>query len=216
MNLTARPASHTASQPASRLTGISLAIGIHVVLILAFASAFVKPHLEPKPTTPQVVLKDPAPKPPEPQPRWEPKFTTTASPETPRMDPLPWELAKEPTATPFRDDGPKTTATGPTGPVTLAPPMAPPAPNVLPKAGAVCSHMEAPVMPNVNFAGEALFRAVATTQGGRVTAVEIQALRSGIDSRSLRAFKSAIESALSGYQCQGDVRFTQEFNFRLE
>lgn len=217
MNLTARPASHTASQPASRLTGIGLAIGIHAVLILGFASAFVMPkHTDPLPPPTVQVLKDPPPKQPEPTP-------VHADPVQPR-DPVvtliqPDEnlVIKDNTVVAVPNDVPRTPSPGPTVALNTRPTEGAPAgPAPIPKAGAVCTRMTSPEMPNVNFAGEAMFRAVATTHGGRVTGIEIQALSGGIDNRSLRAFKGAIERALGSYECPGDVRFTQEFNFRLE
>jgi len=211
MSLTATPA----PQPASRLTGLGLAIGVHVILVIGFAGAFVvRTPVKPPETKISVVKEEPKPRQPIDEPtRVSPHPIDIAPPvENPIQSPIDWRVPETPTATP-PDEGFRAAA-GPVGPAVPGP-AARPEPRPL-KAGEVCTRMTAPEMPAVNFAGDAAFRVMASTQAGRVTSIQIQALSSGIDSRSMRAFKGAIERALSSYECPGSVSFTQEFNFRLE
>ena len=215
MNLTATPAPQT-YRPASRLTGLGLAIGVHVIVALGFAGAFIAKAPD-KPRDPTVtVMKDEPPKPPEPPVRYtvDQSLVQPREPVQQAVPTIPWDIAHDTPPAPQRDDGLRTTGSGATGP-TIPGPVARVEPKVV-KAGDVCTHMASPEMPNVNFAGDAAFRVTASTQAGRVTGVQIQTLSSGIDGRSLRAFKGAIERALSDYECPGNVSFTQEFNFRLE
>lgn len=213
MNLTATPAAQS-YRPASRLTGLGLAIGVHVILVIGFAGAFIVKAPD-KPKDPIVtVVKEKQPKPPEPIERHlvNRDLVQPRDPVQQDLPTVPWDIAKD-TPAPPRDNslGLADGAIGPTtpGPVIRAEPK-------VVKAGDVCTRMASPEMPAVNFAGDATFRVTASTQAGRVTSIQIQALSSGIDSRSLRAFKGAIERALGGYECPGNVSFTQEFNFRLE
>jgi periplasmic protein TonB len=57
---------------------------------------------------------------------------------------------------------------------------------------------------------------LATVQAGRVVASDLRFARSGLDARSRRALQQSVEAALAGYDCPGNHRFEQEFNFRLE
>ena len=69
----------------------------------------------------------------------------------------------------------------------------------------------------MSWSGEAAFRVVGTVKAGRVTGVDIQALRGNLDGKSRRALQSAISSALrDSYECPGDHVFEQEFQFRIE
>ncbi|XHS76492.1 hypothetical protein ACFJGW_12200 [Burkholderiaceae bacterium UC74_6] len=213
MNLTATPAAQS-YRPASRLTGLGLAIGVHVILVIGFAGAFIVKAPD-KPKDPMVtVVKEKQPKPPEPIDRHlvNRDLVQPRDPVQQDVPTVPWDIAKD-TPAPPRDDGLRL-ADGPIG-STIPGPVTRAEPKVV-KAGDVCTRMTSPEMPAVNFAGDATFRITASTQAGRVTSIQIQALSAGIDSRSLRAFKGAIERALGGYECPGNVSFTQEFNFRLE
>ncbi len=207
---------HLTPPSASRLSGFGLAVGIHVLVAIGFASVFVVQQPKPPAAPPKVTLVDEQtlPRLPMPKPKVaEPTFIV------PTTDPIPTpELptnSLRPDSSVVPDDGLKRDLLPPLPPVTQQPPArtttGPQA------AGAVCTKMIAPVMPNVNGSGEALFRVTAATQAGRVTSLDIQALRSSMDGRSLRAFKSSIETALrQGYECPGNVSFVQEFQFRLD
>jgi protein TonB len=108
----------------------------------------------------------------------------------------------------------------PTNTVAPTPAPAPPAP---PKrtgpvtAAMVCTKMGKPEMPSLNWSGEALYKAVATVKAGRVTSVEISALKGGVDRKAQRAMIAAIQQTLTEtYECPGDHVFEQEFQFRNE
>ena len=206
-------AQHLAPPSASRLSGFGLAVGIHVIVAIGFASVFVvQQPKKPAPPPEVVVLKD-DPLPPKPLPKTEPTDIRFTVPIVDQFPPPPIDNTLPPDRTVVQDDGMKR------DPIPALPPIAQPPvtkAKVGPQeAGAVCTKMTAPVMPNVNGTGEALFRVTAATSAGRVTSLEILALRNTMDGRSLRAFKSSIESALrEGYVCPGDVSFVQEFQFR--
>ncbi|MEE8614816.1 MAG: hypothetical protein V3T11_06350, partial [Roseateles sp.] len=82
--------------------------------------------------------------------------------------------------------------------------------------GAVCSVMPRPDVPAVSWSGEAVLNVIATVRGGRVVGTEFRVSQGALDGKSRRALQRAVESALAGYQCQGDATFQQDFAFRLE
>ena len=202
--------------PAARLTGIGIACAVHVALIVAVSQGLMHAPT-PKPAEPPtVILKDDPVIPPKPLPRPDPgpikleKFLPTVW-----DDPLkqPVEVPVTPTiASPSDNSDPH-----PTGNVVAQIGPAPVVHSGPQSVGAVCTKTLSPTMPATNWSGDAVFRVVAGTHAGRVSSVEIQAVSGGMDMRSQRAFKAAIESALrEGYECASDVRFTQEFHFHVE
>ena len=203
--------------PTARFTGIGLAVAVHVVVILALSQALInKP--KPKPAEPpiSVIKEDPQVPPPIERPKAKPIELVDPTPQL--WHPQPMEDVfppAQPAPTAPVSDGPvappiNSVAVAPTGPASVA--------HTGPQSvNAVCTKTMAPAMPVTNFSGDATFRVIAGTHAGRVTSVEIQAVSGGMDMRSQRAFKAAIESALrEGYECASDVRFTQEFNFRVD
>ncbi|HEY4081673.1 MAG TPA: hypothetical protein VGM81_13360 [Burkholderiaceae bacterium] len=203
--------------PAARFTGIGLAVAVHVVVILALSQGLMN-TTKPKPAeAPIVVLKD-EPKPlPLPVP---PPKPTVIKLDDPTLPVIPTPVFKEsepaltnpPTIRPLEG-----TDTRPVGPVLAQADPVPVPHNGPQPVNAVCTKTMAPTMPATNFSGDAVFRVIAGTHAGHVNSVEIQAVSGGMDMRSQRAFKAAIESALrEGYECASDVRFTQEFHFRVE
>ncbi len=218
MNLsTAQASAHLSQKPTSRAIGLGFVAAIHVVAFIAVSQGLmIQPSQKPVEPT---VVKPIDETPPEPQPikRFEPQqpkqqqftqtvvdpidFVVTATPPTggiqvERGDPLPQDLS-------------------PRG--LVAPPAQTKPNDGIQTVGAVCTRTQAPESPSVNWSGEALFGVVAGTHAGRVNQVEIRLLRGAMDGRTQRAFRSAIESAMrEGYQCPGDVRFSQEFQFRVE
>lgn len=201
----------------ARYTGLGLVIAVHVLAITALSVAFVRPT--PKPQGPIEVKQVPKLQEPPPQPVDHVKATQPIITTVP-IPPIP--TPTEPTITPdplvFDPSAKATPPTDrpiPTGPATVVPPP------VLPKIGiqspgAVCSVMPRPEVPALNWAGEAVLRVVATVRGGRVVGTEFSVLQGALDGKSKRALQRSVESALGGYQCQGDASFQQDFAFRLE
>ncbi|MGM9479599.1 hypothetical protein ACS5PN_00225 [Roseateles sp. NT4] len=82
--------------------------------------------------------------------------------------------------------------------------------------GAVCSVMPKPEVPAVNWVGEAVLQVIATVRGGRVVGTDFKVAQGALDSKTKRSLQRSVESALSGYQCQGDATFQQDFAFRID
>ena len=207
---------HLTPPSASRLSGLGLAIGIHVLAAIGFASVFVVQQTQPPTAPPTVKVVKDEPLPPTPVDKTKAKDLTLTDPIVNRV-PMPTipDNTLPPDNSVVPDDGLKRDLPPSLPPVTQLPPAkTATGPQT---AGAVCTKMIAPVMPSVNGSGEALFRVTAATQAGHVTSLDIQALRNTMDGRSLRAFKSSIETALrQGYECPGNVSFVQEFQFKLD
>ncbi|MBA4218597.1 MAG: hypothetical protein V3V71_05730 [Roseateles sp.] len=209
--------SRQAPAPA-RYLGIGIVVAVHVAAITALSLGFIHPPAKPKDPT---VLLPPLPKTPEPPPPREPPIRAAQPVVTPvPVPPLP--VPAEPTITPdpvIFDPMPRSqpaegfTATGPT---TVAQPSVMRPPTSVQSPGAVCSVMPRPDVPAVSWSGEAVLNVIATVRGGRVVGTEFRVSQGALDGKSRRALQRAVESALAGYQCQGDATFQQDFAFRLE
>lgn len=82
-------------------------------------------------------------------------------------------------------------------------------------ASTVCSG-PAPQIPAVDWRGKASYAAKAKTQGGRVVAIEVRPLTTGIDRRSQRALVQAISQSLQVSRCEpGEHVFERTFSFDL-
>lgn len=202
----------------TRYAGIGLVVALHVAGIYALSAGLIKPP----PTPPEIVTLRPLPpdvvqEPPPPpvradqptpkdlpviqvplpiidiaQPQETPPITTVAA---------PLELGNvitQPGATRTRDD-----------PVPGAKPQ-------VQSPGAVCSTMPRPDVPAVSWTGEAVLQVIATVRGGRVVGSEFRVTQGALDGKTKRSLQRSVESALSGYQCQGDAMFQQDFAFRLD
>ncbi|HEY1091555.1 MAG TPA: hypothetical protein VGE47_10710 [Burkholderiaceae bacterium] len=204
----------------SRSIGIGFVIAIHVVAFIGLSNGLMH-NLMPKPSVleTRILKTDPLPPP-------EPIIKVKVDPILPVPDPVLVPTPEVPIdypvvsdkirAVPIGDSHPVISGVG-TGGMQIGLTVAPIRDTGPLQASAVCTRMSPPSVPTTSWSGEALFRATVSTHAGRVTGVEIQSLRGGMDSRTLRAFRSSIESALrDGYECPGDVRFTQEFNFRVD
>jgi len=207
---------------ASRFTGLGLVILIHILIVYALASGLAKKAVEaikgpietkvieekvkPPPPPDKVIPPPPDLKAPPPPYVPPPEFTVTA--------PAPPTLMAAPTTS----VPPTTTAVAATPAPAPAPPAAAPvAKPTKVTAGMVCTKMGKPEMPSVSWSGEALYKVVATVKSGRVSAIEVTSLRSGVDRKAQRALIAAIESTLKeSYECPGDHVFEQEFQFKLE
>ena len=204
-------------RPASRAIGLAFVATLHVVAFIAFSQGLMN-KLSPKPAeTTQVRPVDEPPRQPKPIEHLKPEqFKPTQVTQT-VVDPIDFVITSPPPTGGIaveRGD-PQQQDALPRGPVTQPLPASPA--DGIRSVGAVCTRTQPPEAPAVNWSGEALFSVVAGTHAGRVNQVEIRLLRGAMDGRTQRAFKSAIESAMrEGYQCPGDVRFSQEFQFRVE
>jgi hypothetical protein len=82
--------------------------------------------------------------------------------------------------------------------------------------GAVCSVMPKPDVPAVNWSGEAVLQVIATVRAGRVVGSEVRVAQGALDGKTRRSLQRSVDSALAGYQCQGDAMFQQDFAFRID
>lgn len=200
--------------PGSRSLGIGLVAGLHVLAFVAISSAL--HYTPPKPPGDTVVKLDKTPdKPLPPVQRIEPVQPKWTVPDISRITP-PDIPVSPPPVTP-------TVITDPTPPhaeqggLTAVVAQVTHQSTAVQSVGAACTKTQTPELPALDWSGDAVFHVVASTEAGRVTQVEIQALRGGMDGRTQRQIKTAIERALrDGYVCPGNVRFSQEFEFRIE
>lgn len=118
-----------------------------------------------------------------------------------------------PATQPLRTDAPTPATSAATR--TDATPLPSSAPLVS-APGAVCAVMPRPEVPVVSWSGEAVLQVVATVRGGRVVGTDVRVAQGVMDGKTRRALQRSVESALAGYQCQGDAVFQQDFAFRLD
>ena len=208
--------------PSARTTGLILVGVVHLLMVGALVKGFQRHATEAPPPIQVKTVKDKEvdpPKPPEPMQVPPPVIPMPRQIEVP-IPPVPITPAVDPViqTTGITDGRTREDfAVTPGGKGEVAPPVAPPVKDVVKSVGAVCTQTASPEMPSVNWTGEALFRVVADVQGGRVVAVQIQTLSGAMDSRTRRAFSTAIEGTLkSRYVCPGEHRFQQDFAFRVD
>lgn len=84
-----------------------------------------------------------------------------------------------------------------------------------PSAIEVCTKQTYPRAPSTNFVGQVAFDVIAYVEAGKVVAVDIKQLTTGLDRQSAKAFIAVLHQALAGYECPGVSVFQQEFLFRL-
>ena len=207
--------------PNARTTGLVLVGLVHLLMVGALVKGFQRHAAEAPPLIQVKTIDEPEnkPKPVEPLRIPEPAIPMPRVVEVP-IPPVDITPTKEPvvvavgvsdgrTNTPFEVKD--------TSPTQETIPVKTPPVTTIKTAGAICTQMAAPEMPAVNWTGEAVFRAVADVQGGRVVAVQLQALGGSMDARTRRAFSNAIEGTLkSRYVCPGEHRFQQDFAFRMD
>lgn len=208
---------HHSPAPA-RYVGIGLVVALHLACIYALSIGLMKPPA--KRTEVTVMLPRPddhKPEPVKPDPVKAVRPTLTAPvidvPTPPTWDETPPLRAEplQPGETPRAVPGGQGLGSGP----TVAPPTVTAVPSVS-APGAVCSGMPRPDVPAVNWSGEAVLQVLATVRGGRVVGTEFRLAQGAPDARTRRSLQRAVESALAGYQCQGDALFQQDFAFRLD
>lgn len=206
--------------PNARTAGLVLVALVHLLMVGALVKGFQRHATEaPKPIVVRAI--DEPTKPPEPvvidhfdpPPIVTPKVVPVPVPEVQIDNTLPPVVRTEPVTEVRKDSFVGGTIAGKSEDTAPAKPVV----KEIASPGAICSQMASPEMPAVNWSGEALFRAMAEVQGGRVVAVQIQPLSGAMDMRTRRAFTNAIEGTLkSRYICPGEHRFQQDFAFRID
>jgi hypothetical protein len=199
--------------------GVSLVIALHLAGIYALSAGLVTPTAKPpaittlKPLPPDI---DREPPPPEPLPVNKPmlKDVPVVQVPLPIIDIAPPQEAPLISSVAAPKE-PASVLTQPGSTQVAAPPIAVATPQVQ-APGAVCSTMPRPEVPAVNWSGEAVLQVVATVRAGRVVGSEFRAVQGVMDGKTRRALQRSVESALAGYQCQGDAVFQQDFAFRLD
>lgn len=203
----------------TRYVGIGLVVALHLAGIYALSAGLIKPV--PKAPEATVLLPniDDSPRPlPKPEPIKAELPPLTAPTSLPIPDPIHWTdvpAQRTDTVTPT-DTVP--TAQGATGGGTgpVVPPTVVPSGTGITSPGAVCSVMPRPEVPAVSWTGEAVLNVVATVRGGRVVGTEVRVALGALDVKTRRSLQRAVESALAGYQCQGEAMFQQDFAFRID
>jgi periplasmic protein TonB len=209
--------SDRAPQPKSYV-GIGLVVVLHLAGIYALSAGLIRVPTRPPEIAPIKPLpaepKDPPP-PTEPyradKPIMKDPITT---PVAPRED---WVIEKDQVIVePQRPSQPPVT----TGPGTIKAELPPTPTGVknppITSPGAVCSVMPRPEVPVVNWTGDAVLQVIATVRGGRVVGTDFRVAQGALDSKTKRSLQRSVESALSGYQCEGDATFQQDFAFRID
>src|SRR5437868_4236203 len=206
-------------QGASRCSGLGIVALIHVVAIWALASGLARDIVKKVSGPIDVKVIEEKVKPPPPPEKVVPPPPDLKAPPPPFVPPPEFQVtAPAPPAPPIQS----TQVAPPVAQFTPPAPAAPPAPAPAPRparvtAGMVCTKMGKPELPSLNWSGEALYKAVATVKSGRVSAVEITALRGGVDRKAQRQLIQAIEATLrETYECPGDHVFEQEFQFKVD
>lgn len=209
--------SDRAPQPKSYL-GIGLVVALHLAGIYALSAGLIKAPATPREVAPLKALPADLQDPPPPIERLRATEPTLPNPRPiPVVDPIvDVVVAQDPilSTVPLRDaeravldTGLTRTEVAPSQRVTQTQVQAP---------GAVCSVMPHPDVPTVNWSGEAVLQVIATVRGGRVVGSNFSVAQGALDSKTRRSLQRAVESALAGYQCQGDAMFQQDFAFRLD
>ena len=209
--------SDRAPQPKSYV-GISLVVALHLAAIYALSAGLMKPMPKEreiatvKPLPPEV--RD-IPPPQEPLRAHQPTIRDVTP--IPVPDPIDPVVQPDPviSTVPLRDPvSVSNGSTAGTGPVVAIPAARPE--TLISTPGAVCSVMPRPEVPAVNWSGEAVLQVVATVRGGRVVGSDFRVAQGALDGKTKRSLQRSVESALAGYQCQGDAMFQQDFAFRLD
>ena len=209
--------SDRAPQPKSYV-GIGLVVALHLAGIYALSAGLIKVPTRPPEIAP---IKPLPPEPHDPPPPQEPyKVDKPIMKDVPIPVPVPPiedYVIDKPVVTvePLRGD-----PQPPTGPGTMKTELPPPPALVktpsISAPGAVCSVMPRPEVPVVSWTGDAVLQVIATVRGGRVVGTDFRVAQGALDSKTKRSLQRSVESALAGYQCQGDATFQQDFAFRID
>ncbi len=211
--------SHAYSAPKPKnYTGIGLVVALHVAGIYALSAGLIQP--------PSRAEAPPAVKALPPEERVKPEEPKRVVADMPILQP-PRQIEVEPpdiriapaqdsliTTVPARPDATPTDTVVTTA--RVEPPALPLVKPAISAPGAVCSTMPRPEVPSVSWSGEAVLQVLATVRGGRVVGSEVRFTQGAMDAKTRRSLQRSVESALAGYQCQGDATFQQDFAFRLD
>ena len=206
----------------TRYVGIGLVVALHLAGIYALSAGLIKPA--PRPHQATVLLPnidEPRREPPKAEPIKVDKPVLNA-PTLEPITPLIWVEETPPARgetqridTPPAVPGGTGLGTGAGLGSTGTQPHSDSGPRIT-AAGAVCSVMPRPDVPVVSWTGEAVLNVVATVRGGRVVGSEVRVAQGALDGKTRRSLQRAVETALAGYQCQGDAMFQQDFAFRID
>jgi hypothetical protein len=211
--------SDRAPQPKSYV-GIGLVVALHLAGIYALSAGLVKVPPRIRELATVKALPPDKPEPPKPVERVRPPEPKLTTPE-PILVPLPvidiTQPPQEPVvnAVPLRGD-PAPTTSGPTASTGPASASVQKKTDAFSAPGAVCSVMPRPEVPAVNWSGEAVLQVIATVRGGHVVGTDFRVAQGALDGKTRRSLQRSVESALAGYQCQGDATFQQDFAFRID
>lgn len=85
-----------------------------------------------------------------------------------------------------------------------------------PKAGMICTKMERPQAPPINWRGEVTLQLTAEVHAGLPAVAQIRVIDGHLDPRTEAVMHTMLLQALSGYDCPGDHLFDQEFRFKVQ
>lgn len=203
----------------TRYVGIGLVVALHLAGIYALSAGLIKPA--PRQQDATVLLPnidEPRREPPKPEPVQAKLPTLPQQAPQPIPDPIPWPeppVQRSETVTPTQTGAAPGGSSG-SGPAPSVTPTVAPTTTTITSPGAVCSLMPRPEVPAVSWTGEAVLAVVATVRGGRVVGTEVRVAQGALDGKTRRSLQRAVETALAGYQCQGDAMFQQDFAFRID
>lgn len=217
--------------PRRHLVGLGVVVVFHVLIVYALVNGLAKKVVEVVRTPVETRLIEEVTKPPPPPPPPPPPERVLPPPPK-QAPPRPFVPPPEVVVTAPPPVAPPIAAVTPTpapAPVEIAPTPSPAAePEAAPSpskpaqpvaAGIVCSRTPPPVAPNVATEVKGSLFVIGTLKNGRVVQVDIErnTLKGVSDRRTLRAFVSAVETAMKdGYVCVGDgVQIRQEFFFDI-
>lgn len=184
-----------------RLTGMSFVLLLHLLIVWALASGLAHRavRLIHAPIEARLIREQAAPAPAPPQ---APKAAAPAllAPQPLRVPPPEIETSAAPSPQ---------AATISTGALSDSA-------SIGVSAADVCTRMGKPLLPQMGWEGEALFRANARVQDGRVVAASVLRLRGELSRRHQALLIGAIQAALrDSYECPGASEFQQEFLFKI-
>lgn len=81
----------------------------------------------------------------------------------------------------------------------------------------ICSRMRKPELPRIGWTGEILMRATVATHAGivEVADVDVLSIKGDKPEAAGEFFRGLVLQALASYECEGNVVFEQEFQFKI-